>query len=139
MRKTWVAMLGASLTVAALVGCKNNSSQASAKPEPEEAVATKPSIPIPADSPFAKVKVGMGKDEVYTLIGRPTNENVYQTGKAWIPFHFSGSDNYRTAAHYKGMGIITFSNDSGYSSGMNVLSVDYDPTEPGFERTTPQQ
>ena len=34
------------------------------------------------------------------------------TGKAFIPFHYSGGDDMRMAAHYKGVGVITFGNDS---------------------------
>jgi len=133
MRKTWIGLFSAAMTMSALVGCKSGGSTAS-KPEPEEPVATKPSVPVPADSPFAKIKMGMQQDEVFATIGQPTAMGSYQTGKAWIPFHFSGSDNYHMVARYKGQGTITFSNNSAYSSGMSVISIDYDPTEPGYER-----
>jgi len=133
MQKKWTLLLAAALSVGVLAGCKSGGSS-SAKEEPEKPVATKPSIPIPAGHPFEKVKIGMDKDEVFTKLGQPTNINTYQTGKAWIPFHFSGSDNYRMVARYKGQGTITFTNDSAYSSGMSVIEIDYDPSELGYEK-----
>ncbi len=135
MRNHWKLAGAALISLGLLAGCKTGgSSSTTNEPAKEEAVATKPSIPIPPDSPFAKVKVGMGRDEVFATIGNPTSISSYQTGKAWIPFHFSGSDVYRTVAHYKGIGTITFANDSAYTSGSSVISVDYDPAEPGFEK-----
>ena len=90
--------------------------------------------PIPSDSPFAKIKEGMGFQEVYATIGPPTSEDRYITGKAFIPFHSWAGDNHRMTAHYKGIGTITFSNNSAFTSGMSVMSIDYDPAEPGFAR-----
>jgi len=130
MRKTLIGLLSVAVAVCVMAGCSSSGSSSAEKPE----AATKPSVPIPPDSPFAKVKIGMDKDEVFAKLGQPNNVSTYQTGKAWIPFHFSGSDNYHMVARYKGIGTITFSNDSAYSSGMSVISIDYDPTEPGYER-----
>ncbi len=112
-------------------GCHSSGSTASDQ-TPTSAPTTQSAIPIPPDSPFAKIRMSEEKSEVYAALGAPTSENSYQTGKAWIPFHFSGSDDYRTAAHYKGMGIITFANDSAYSSGAEVVDIQYNPNEPGF-------
>jgi hypothetical protein len=108
--------------IALLAGCHGSGDSA----------ATTQSVPIPPDSIFAKVTVGMSKDDVFAKIGQPTNIGAYQTGKAWIPFHFSGSDDVRLAAHYKGAGIIIFSNDSAYTSGYSVSEIDYNPNEPGY-------
>ena len=134
MRKSWLGMLAAMLSVSALVGCRSGGSAAA---EPEEPIATKPSIPIPANSPFAQIKLGMYQDEVFAKIGPPTTTGAYVTGKAWIPFHFSGSDTHRTIARYKGQGILTFANDSAYTSGMSLVSIDYDPNELGYEHSEP--
>lgn len=76
----------------------------------------------------------MGSDEVYATIGPPTSQNSYITGKGFIPFHYGG-DNARMTARYKGVGTITFSQDHSFTSHMSVISIDYDPDEPGFERT----
>jgi hypothetical protein len=127
MRALALLLVGSSL-----LACSSSSSSSSAQ-EAETPVISKP---IPPDSPFAKIKIGMASDEVFATIGRPTSESTYQTGKAFIPFHYGG-DNVRMAAHYKGMGIITFSQDSSFSSSMSVMSVDYNPDEPGFDKPNP--
>jgi hypothetical protein len=116
-------------------GCLGACQSTSSAPEPEAATPVV-SRPLPPDSPLAKVKIGMGAEEVFATIGPPTSESTYQTGKAFIPFHFGG-DNVRMAARYKGQGIITFSQDSAFTSGMSVISIDYDPEEPGFEKRSP--
>lgn len=109
-------------------GCSSNNS-----PAPTSVAAAPTTRPIPPDSPFAKIKEGMGSDEVFATIGQPTSQTAYATGKAWIPFHYGG-DNTRMTAHYKGIGTITFSQNHAFTSQMSVMSVDYDPEEPGFER-----
>ncbi len=88
--------------------------------------------PIPPDSILAKVKMGEEQNEVYAAIGQPTSVGQYITGKAWIPFHYSGSDTHRLVAHYKGVGVIYFGNDSAYTSGYSVVDVEYDPNDPGY-------
>jgi hypothetical protein len=122
-------LLPASLSI----GCSSsNSSTASSTTAPAAAPAA-PAVPIPADSPFAKVKTGMSMEQVTATIGAPTSQRFYQTGKAWIPFHYGG-DNTRQAAYYKGQGVITYSQDSAFSSGYSVYEVDYDPTEQGYPK-----
>ncbi|WP_455385608.1 hypothetical protein, partial [Acidihalobacter prosperus] len=94
------------------------------------------SAPAPAPSghykPITVVKAGMSQQEVEALCGPPTSSHSYQTGKAWIPFNFKGSDDYRSVFHYKGQGSITFSNTSAYTSGMRVKEVNVNPSDPGF-------
>lgn len=131
MRKPWLALFATLLLVTFVAGCHSSNSDSSTT---KKAEIEKPKRPIPADSPFALVKEGMGSDEVFTKIGQPTSQSHYVTGKAWIPFHFSGSDTHRMAAHYKGLGIITFGNDSAYTSGMSVVDIEYDPNETGYEK-----
>jgi len=75
----------------------------------------------------------MSFNEVVATIGQPTTTNSYITGKGFIPFHYGG-DNSRIAAHYKGVGVITFSQNNAFSSGMSVIDINYDPNEPGFDR-----
>jgi hypothetical protein len=97
----------------------------------ESSPATEPAaMAIPPDSIFAKVKVGEERDQVFAAIGQPNSISApYQTGKAYIPFHYGGGDDMRIAAHYKGVGIITFGNDSAYTSGYSVVNIAYDPNE----------
>ena len=134
------SMLGVAVLSAGFIcGCHSSTpatTQADAAPATAPAEAEAPKAPIPADSPFAKVKEGMGYDEVVALIGAPTTPPVaYQTGKGFIPFHYGG-DNWRQRAHWKGIGSITFSSNSRFSSSTSVISVDYDPTDKGFEPGT---
>jgi len=113
-----------------LVGCHSGGSTDTTSATP---AATQPmAIPIPPDSPFAKIKVGMSQEEVFAKIGQPTSTDHYQTGKAFIPYHYSGSDDVRMGAHYKGIGLITFGNDSAYTSGYSVVDIAYNPSEPGY-------
>ncbi len=108
--------------------------QAGASPG-STAAADKAAASTPAPgSKFSKLQVGMYSKEVMDLIGPPTDQKSYQTGKAWIPFHF-GSDNFRTEYHYKGEGTLTFS-----AGGMNdmgsekLIKINVNPQESGYVR-----
>ncbi len=127
------SLLAAAVVAAGLmVGCGSSTPPAT---QPAE-VTDAPKIPIPPDSPLAKIKEGMGYDEVISILGQPTTPPYsYQTGKAWIPFHYGG-DNWRRRAHWKGLGAITFSSDSSFSTNTNVMDITYDPTDKGFEPGT---
>jgi hypothetical protein len=119
------------LPASLLIGCSSGNSSGGSSAAP---AATQPAaVPIPPDSPFAKVKNGMSMEQVDATIGPPTTRREYQTGKGWIPYHFGG-DNRRITGYYKGIGTITFSSDSQFSSGYSVMEVDYDPTEPGYPK-----
>lgn len=61
----------------------------------------------PADSPFGKLKIGMTYEEVLAIVGKPTSENSWCTGKQHIPFYF-GDDKGRAEAYFKGMGKLDF-------------------------------
>jgi hypothetical protein len=125
------------LPASVLIGCASTNSSGSSAAAPQAAAApapaTQPAVPIPPDSPFAKVKTGMSMEQVSATIGAPSSQRAYATGKAWIPFHYGG-DNSRVTAYYKGIGEIVYSQDSAFSSGYSVMEVDYDPTDPGFPR-----
>ena len=99
-----------------------------AERERRAAAATRP---IPADSPFAKVKLGMGIKEVYDLIGQPTDTSSHITGKQFNPFYFGG-DTHRFEAMYKGQGRVVFSRSSRFSGDMQVIEINYDPNERGY-------
>jgi hypothetical protein len=134
MLKQRLAVSAMLLAAVAFVGCSSNgssSSSSSTSASDNPPPATQPSKPIPPDSPFAKIKEGMDREQVVATIGQPTSWNSYITGKSFIPFHY-GSDNSRMVAHYKGIGTITFTQNSAFTSGYSVMSVDYDPAEPGY-------
>jgi hypothetical protein len=86
--------------------------------------------PVPADSPLAKIKPGMGMKEVTDLIGQPTDTNSHITGMAFIPFYF-GEDRAQTVTYYKGLGRVIYSSANG---SPRVSSVEYDPNETGYTR-----
>ena len=124
MRMRWlvvVAMIGAM----GLGGC--------AKREPAPANAPAASAPVPASSPLSKIKVGMSEQEVREILGPPTGENEYVSGKAFIPWYF-GPDRTRRGYFYKGMGRVVFSGGSGFNRTGKVSRVEYDPSETGVAR-----
>lgn len=129
-----LARLVGFLSFCVLGGCASNGSSSSGSSTPPVAETQAVKRPIPPNSPFARIKEGMGSDEVFATIGQPTSQSSYITGKGFIPFHYGG-DNARMTAHYKGEGTITFSQDHAFTSRMSVISIDYDPDEPGFERS----
>lgn len=87
---------------------------------------------IPAHSPFAKIKIGMGQGQVHSILGQPTDSKTYQTGKMWIPFYF-GNDTMRTEELYKGLGRITYTGIGIGGVNLTVFKATYDPTEVGFQ------
>ncbi|TPG47661.1 hypothetical protein EAH75_12600 [Rhodanobacter glycinis] len=83
-------------------------------------------------SKFARIQVGMYSKQIMDLIGPPTDQKTYMTGKAWIPFHFGG-DNSRTECHYKGEGVLTFANGGvGDLGSMKLIRVKVDSQESGY-------
>ena len=122
MRRT-IVLLAVLLAFAfAVAGCSGKSASA-----PAPAAAT-----VPADSPLAKVQVGMTANEVTQILGMPTNQVSYATGKAWIPWYF-GDDARRTEWSYKGLGRVVFTGGNVFGGGGGrVNRVDYDPSETGI-------
>jgi hypothetical protein len=82
-------------------------------------------------SKFKKLQIGMSMKQVTDLIGQPTDQGSYVTGKAWIPFYF-GSDRYRHEMVYKGQGRLIFAGGSvgDYTSG-NLISIIHNAKEGG--------
>jgi outer membrane protein assembly factor BamE (lipoprotein component of BamABCDE complex) len=83
-------------------------------------------------SKFTRLKIGMSMKQVTDLIGQPSDQGAYVTGKAWIPFYF-GSDRYRHEMVYKGQGRLIFAGGSrgDYSSG-NLISIIHNAQEGGY-------
>jgi hypothetical protein len=112
-------------------GCSHGTSTDTASTQP--AVADVPEIPVPPDSPLAKIQTGMSPEQVVSLIGQPASQGGYATGKGFIPFNYGG-DKYRIIYLYKGMGSVIFSQNSSFSSGTSVVEVHYDPNETGIPK-----
>src|SRR5512137_1604821 len=83
-------------------------------------------------SKFKKLQIGMSMKQVTDLIGQPTDQGSYVTGKAWIPFYF-GSDRYRHEMVYKGQGRLIFAGGSvgDYTSG-HLISIIHNAQESGY-------
>ena len=64
------------------------------------------------------------------ILGAPTSQQNYQTGKAWIPYYY-GPDTGRVDYRYKGLGSVVFSRNR-YSGATKVVRVDSDPNEDGY-------
>lgn len=90
-----------------------------------------PKVPIPPDCPLAKIKEGMGTRQVMDILGSPTDQEAYMTGKVFIPFYF-GSDSSRIVFYYKKLGKIYFTGGGPFGGGGRVIEIMYDPTEDGY-------
>jgi hypothetical protein len=86
--------------------------------------------PPPPGSKLARVSNGMSEAQVVEILGPPTSQQNYVTGKAFIP-HYYGSDASRLDYRYKGLGIVAFSRNR-YSGNAQVVRVDSDPNEDGY-------
>ena len=99
-------------------------------PKQEEAPKEAQGRPAPAGTALARVKLGMSEPEVAAIMGVPTSQSNYQTGKAWIPYYY-GSDTSRLDYKYKGVGVVVFGRNR-YSGQTKVIRIDYDPNEDGY-------
>ncbi len=85
----------------------------------------------PASAKFGQLKIGMSHSQVTALLGQPSDQGSYITGKAFIPFYF-GSDKYRYEAVYKGQGRLIFASSATYSFGeMHLIWIIHSASESG--------
>ena len=85
-----------------------------------------------ATSKFTKLQIGMPMKQVTDLIGQPTDQGAYITGKAFIPFYF-GSDRNRFEMVYKGQGRLVFAGGSiGDMSSGNLIWIIHNANESGY-------
>lgn len=83
-------------------------------------------------SKFTKLQIGMSMKQVTDLVGQPTDQGAYITGKAWLPFYF-GSDRHRFEMVYKGQGRLIFAGGSlGDMSGGNLIWIIHNGSESGY-------
>ena len=118
-----------------LAGCaSNDSGSAPAKSEPAKAAPAK-TEPVkgaaaPAGSKLAQIKNDMSPEQVQQIMGSPTGQASYPTGKTFNPYNFGGDSGNRVEYKYKGQGRVVFAVPR-YGGNMKVVRVDYDPTEDG--------
>lgn len=82
-------------------------------------------------SKFGKLKIGMSRQEAIDLAGPPTDQGVYVTGKAFIPFYF-GSGGTRWELAYKGSGRLIFAQSSRFSSSYNLVWIIHSANDTGY-------
>ncbi len=137
-------------SMALMVGCASNRSEAPAATPAQPAPAAKPAT-APAESApqmvksrdgsyegevtgtavpgskFSKLQIGMPMNEVQDVMGRaPDRFHSYESGKRWIPFYF-GNDARRLQAVYKGEGCLTFTNGNVWGgSGGDLIGIAHD-------------
>jgi len=82
-------------------------------------------------SKFTQLKIGMPLKQVMDLVGTPTDQGSYMTGKAWIPFNF-GSDRYRHEVVYKGQGRLIFAGAAGFDTNAHLIWIIHSANEQGY-------
>ena len=88
-------------------------------------------IPAP-NSKFPQLQIGMSLRQVQDIVGPPTDQGAYITGKAFIPFYF-GSDRHRYELIYKGQGRLIFAGGSfGDFTGGNLIWIINSAAETGY-------
>lgn len=88
-------------------------------------------VPAP-NSRFAPLQIGMGIRQVVDIVGPPTDQGAYITGKAFIPFYF-GSDRSRFELIYRGQGRLIFAGGSiANPSGGNLIWIINSAAESGY-------
>ncbi|MEJ8857665.1 hypothetical protein WKW79_24040 [Variovorax robiniae] len=85
-----------------------------------------------AGSKFTRLQIGMSSRQVTDLIGPPTDQGAYVTGKAFIPFYFGG-DRHRYEMTYKGQGRLVFAGGGmgDFTSG-NLIWIIHNQNETGY-------
>ena len=82
-------------------------------------------------SKFTQLKIGMPMKQVMDLVGQPTDQGAYITGKAFIPFFFGG-DRYRHELVYKGQGRLIFAGSAGFDTSANLIWIIHSAAEQGY-------
>ena len=80
---------------------------------------------------FTQVQIGMSRAQVQSIVGAPTDQGAYITGKAWIPWYF-GSDRYRHEFAYKGMGRLIFAGSGGFDTNAHLVWIIHNKNDSGF-------
>jgi hypothetical protein len=83
-------------------------------------------------SKFGQLQIGMGMQQAKDIVGTPTDQGGYVTGKAFIPWYF-GAGKYRHELVYKGMGRLIFASPSSFdfASG-NLVWIIHSASETGY-------
>lgn len=83
-------------------------------------------------SKFTRLQIGMPMKQVTDLIGPPSDQGAYVTGKAFIPFFF-GADKHRQELVYKNQGRLIFAGGSlGDFSSAHLVWIIHNANEPAY-------
>lgn len=82
-------------------------------------------------SKFTRLQIGMSRQQVLDIVGQPTDQGAYVTGKAWIPFYF-GADRYRHELAYKGQGRLIFAGSGGFDSNAHLIWIIHNASDSGY-------
>lgn len=80
---------------------------------------------------FTQLKIGMSRAQAQSIVGNPTDQGAYVTGKAWIPWYF-GADRYRHEFAYKGMGRLIFAGSGGFDTNAHLIWIIHNKNDSGF-------
>lgn len=80
---------------------------------------------------FGRLEIGMSRQQVLDIVGQPTDQGAYVTGKAWIPWYF-GSDRYRHELAYKGQGRLIFAGSGGFDSNAHLIWIIHNSGDSGY-------
>lgn len=132
---TGIAVVGLALGSGVLLsGCKSNDAEPAKAAPAAEKPAAKPApvkgAAAPASSKLSKIENNMSPEQVQEIMGSPTGQSSYPTGKTFNPYSFGGDSGNRVEYKYKGQGRVVFAVPR-YGGNMKVVRVDYDPTEDG--------
>lgn len=83
------------------------------------------------NSKFSQLQIGMSRQRVLDILGEPTDQGRYMTGKAWIPFYF-GSDRSRHELAYKGMGRLIFAASGGFDTNAHLIWIIHNANDSGY-------
>lgn len=83
------------------------------------------------NSKFTRLQIGMSRQQVLDIVGQPTDQGAYVTGKAWIPFYF-GADRYRHELAYKGQGRLIFAGSGGFDSNAHLIWIIHNANDTGY-------
>jgi outer membrane protein assembly factor BamE (lipoprotein component of BamABCDE complex) len=84
-----------------------------------------------AGTKFTRLQIGMSRQQVLDIVGQPTDQGAYVTGKAWIPFYF-GSDRYRHELAYKGQGRLIFAGSGGFDTNAHLIWIIHNGNDSGY-------
>ncbi len=83
-------------------------------------------------SKFTQLQIGMPMKQVTDLVGQPSDQGAYITGKAFIPFFF-GSDTHRQELVYKNQGRLIFAGGSmGDFGSAHLVWIIHNASEPAY-------